>query len=189
MSRQLVLVLIAVVGGFIAGFFSAAIDLKVAADKAPVVIAVFMAALFVRLARGVPTFPFEKLPQRSAEAVLIALVHLRGMYALAFGSFMAALVAAIAYTPLIESTAVAWLQAILTGVLAALLIWAVETAYLIYRTDMALFKAQTRAVQTVVDLTAGEAAATSLETVRKSLAIGDSAPRKIDPHGDVPRDN
>ena len=171
MSRQLALLLIAIGIGIITALNTSKLDLSVAADKAPIVVAVFMAALFVRLARGVPTFPFDKIPQQNAEAVLRALKHLRDMYALAFGSFMAALVVSIAYKPLTQSTQNTTLLAALAGVLAALLVWSVATAYLIYRTDISLFKAQSAAFQKVVDDLAAGIAATSVDTVRKNLSV------------------
>lgn len=173
MSRQLTFVLGAIVAGVLAGLFSTRLILSSVADKAPVVLAVFMAALFVRLARGVPTFPFEKISQHNAETVLESLRHLRAMYSHAFLSFMTALVISIAYTPLISTVKIDPLSSVLTGLLVASLTWAVSTAYLVYRTDISLFKAQTVAMQEVVSDLAATAAASSVETVRKSLRPGE----------------
>lgn len=172
MTRQLLLVLIALLSGVFSAYFYKLLDLKLVADKSPVVLAVFMAALYVRLARGVPTFPFEKISQHSANAALEALRHLRGMYSHAFAAFTAALVISIGYTPLVSTVPDAAFQSIATGLLVASLLWALATAYLIYRTDISLFRAQTNAVQEVVSDIATAAAATSVETVRKNLRVG-----------------
>jgi hypothetical protein len=172
MSRQFTLVVAAAVTGIVAAIFYSELTLELVADKAPVVLAVFMAALFVRLARGVPTFPFEKISQQRAETVLTALGHLRGMYGHAFLAFTVALVVSVAYTPLITTTEDVTLHSLLTGALVFTLLWALATAYLIYRTDIALFRAQTEAVQEVVSDIAASAAETSAEKVRKSLRPG-----------------
>jgi hypothetical protein len=171
MTRQVLLLLLALLSGVAAGFFHELLDLKLVADKAPVVLAVFMAALYVRLARGVPTFPFEKIQQRSAETALEALRHLRGMYGHAFVAFTFALVISIGYTPVVTTVANDVVQSVSTGLLVGALLWALATAYLIYRTDISLFKAQTNAVQEVVSDIAAAAAATSAETVRSNLRI------------------
>lgn len=169
MSRQLALLIVSLGAGILAAVYHERLILTGVADKAPIVVAVFMAALFVRLARGVPTFPFEKISQQNAEMVLESLVHLRGMYGHAFLSFMATLVASVAYTPLIQTVEDTQILGLITAALVSSLSWAMSTAYLVYRTDIALFKAQTVAMHEVVSDIAAATAAVSAETVRKSL--------------------
>ena len=172
MSRQLILVAVCLSAAVATAVFGGPLGWKSVAEKAPTILAVFVAAVFVRLARGVPTFPFEKIPQSSAKLVLEAVDHLQNVYRLSFASFIFALVASVLYAEQVEHIVSPLGKSVALGLLSFFLFWSVAVAYLIYRTDIAVLRAQSQALHTVVDQIASDAASTTLETVRKNLDVG-----------------
>lgn len=169
MNRQFILLLISVISGVFASVFHFMLDLNEISEKIPVVIAVFMAALFVRLARGVPPFPFEKISQSNSLIILESLAHLRKMYSYAFASFMFSIVISLSYTLLMQNINIIFLKSAITGVFIFSISWATSMAYLIYKTDIALFKAQKIAIEQVVSDLASNSAEVSVKTVQDNL--------------------
>lgn len=169
MNRQIAFILLSSAAGAFAGYFHKNLSLITVADKSPVILSIFMAALFVRLARGVPPFPFEKIHPEKSEVILAALGHLRNMYSHAFVSFVFAIIVSVSFSASMPLITLSWARGILTGILVASLSWALTTAYLIFQTDISLFRSQSDAMGEVVSGIAAQSAAKAAETVRNSL--------------------
>ena len=169
MTRQATFLATAIICGIASGIFHTRLQFLGIADKAPVVISIFMAALFVRLARGVPTFPFEKILPEKSHIILSALDHLRNMYANAFVAFILALLSSISFSTFDNNLESGLPHAILIGVFVATLLWALFTAYFIFLTDISLFKSQASAMGDVVNKLEFDAAAASAEVVKANL--------------------
>ena len=169
MSRQVLLVLVSLLLGVLAYLFGASVAWKAIAEKAPTILAVFIAAVFVRLARGVPTFPFDKIPNESSRIVLRAVDHLRGVYRLALSSYIITLIYCMFYEAQIENIRSGTVKAVLSAALCTLFAWAIAVAYLLFRTDIAVMKAQSDAFHVVVDQSETKSAESTVNVVRQNL--------------------
>jgi hypothetical protein len=169
MSRQTCLLLVSVAAGIIAGHFSRYLEIKGTVDKAPVILSIVIAALFVRLARGTPPFPFEKLEVSTSNRILASFEHLRRLYSHAFLALGISVIASIIYSTSIDRVVSQIISDILSGFIVFLLCWSLSLAYSIYSTDVKLFKAHTEAMQSVVDDIAVKEAEATAKAVKRSF--------------------
>jgi hypothetical protein len=142
MNRQLILLIISLAIAAFGGIFHDKLSLGKVAEKSPVVIAIFLAALFVRLARGLPNFPFEKMDRAKANIILMAISHLRRLYSQAFYVFTLSICVSILFSSVIDNFQNPAIKVIITSVFIFSMCWTLCTAYLIYQTDITLFKSQ-----------------------------------------------
>jgi len=168
-NRQITLLIVSLSIAVAASFFEPYIDLSMIADKAPTVLAIFMAALFVRLARGLPPFPFDKVERAQARVMLAALEHLRRLYAHAFYTFVITIVASVWFASDFSDLQNQTLKSAGLGLFVFVLLWSLSNAYLIFQSDITLFQTQSIAMSDVLDSAEAEEAETSNATVRNSF--------------------
>lgn len=138
-------------------------------EKLPVLLAVLLAAVFVRLARGMPTIPYEKVPASKAKIATRAFRKLVEAYVQTFVIFIIAILANLV-TSLLEPTELLAVPAfIVPGLLAFIDGLVILSILFLVMSDVSLSRIQADMMDEVTDAATGAEAVESSKTVRKAF--------------------
>lgn len=152
------------------------------AEKLPVLLAVLLAAVFVRLARGMPTIPYEKVLPSRARTATKAFRALVGAYVHTFWIFVTAIILNLVVSLLKPEEISAMPNWLIPTILTAVDGLVLVSIIFLIMSDVAL--AQTQADMMDEVTTTGEAAKAvqAEENVKKAFG-GNKLPRIRSTHG------
>ena len=141
------------------------------AGSLPILLAVLLGAVFIRLARGMPQIPYEKLPAEKARGATRAFRHLTRSYVLTFVIFLIAitgnLLAHSAYSALERDDVPSWVVMALALVDGLVLV----AIYSLVRSDIKLANIQADLLDDVIAYGSNERAGKTRDNVKKSFDV------------------
>lgn len=141
------------------------------AGSLPILLAVLLGAVFIRLARGMPQIPYEKLPAEKARGATRAFRHLTRSYVFTFVIFLVAITANLvghsAYSTVESDNVPAWVLFALALVDGSVLV----AIYSLVRSDIKLANIQADLLDDVIAAGSNDRASQARENVKKSFAV------------------
>lgn len=139
-------------------------------DKLPVLLAVLLAAVFVRLARGMPTIPYDKVAETRARLATAAFRKLVTAYVQTFGVFIVAILinllvstASVTELSALHPLVVPITLAVINGLVIVSIVFLVTS-------DVSLSRIQADMMDEVISAASSKEASKSVETVQRAFA-------------------
>lgn len=140
--------------------------------KLPVLLAVLVAAVFVRLARGLPTLPYEKIKSSESRRAISAFRALVRSYVNTFVVFVAAILLNLIIPEIRLQENSETLRRVLIFALAFSDFLVIVSIYFLVRSDVSLSLIQADLMDQVTDDTATDHAKLTSQSVKDAFRVG-----------------
>lgn len=166
----------AIILAFIAGQSDFGFVFGELASKLPILFSVLLAAVFVRLARGMPTIPHEKIPAAKAKIATRAFRHLISAYVQTFAVFLLAIFLNLSLSSVEQSIILQIPYKIPYTLLAIIDFLSLSSLFYMVSADVKLAKVQADLIEEVVSQGEKASASAAVDNVAAAFSKSRQSP-------------